>query len=77
MENFTPVPNEWIDQLADGRLTAPMFTEFGMLRTSLTLVLPSLSVVAVTTLQFMPSILRWSEFREQFNEGLDAGNCAG
>jgi len=26
MENFTPVPNEWIDQLTDGRLTVPMFT---------------------------------------------------
>jgi hypothetical protein len=26
MENFTPVPNEWVDQLADGRLTVPMFT---------------------------------------------------
>ncbi|MGC2768186.1 MAG: hypothetical protein WB607_21970, partial [Candidatus Acidiferrum sp.] len=38
---------------------------------------PSLSVVAVTTLQFMPGILRWGEYREQFNEGLDAGNCAG
>jgi hypothetical protein len=31
----------------------------------------------VTTPQFMPGILRWGEFREQFNEGLDAGNCAG
>src|SRR6202041_2709754 len=38
---------------------------------------PSLSVVAMTTPQFMPGILRWGEFREQFNEGLDAGNCAG
>jgi hypothetical protein len=38
---------------------------------------PSLSVVAVTTPQFMPGILRWGEYREQFSEGLDAGNCAG
>jgi hypothetical protein len=35
---------------------------------------PSLSVAALTTPQFMPGILRWGEFREQFNEGLDAGN---
>jgi hypothetical protein len=38
---------------------------------------PSLSVAAVTTPQFMPGILRWGEFREQFNESSDAGNCAG
>jgi len=25
MKNFTPVPNEWFDHLADGRLTPPMF----------------------------------------------------
>jgi hypothetical protein len=31
---------------------------------------PSLSVVAVTTPQFMPGILRWSEFREQLKRRL-------
>ena len=25
MKDFTPVPNEWIDSLADGRLTPPMY----------------------------------------------------
>jgi hypothetical protein len=26
MDSFTPIPNEWVDSLADGRLTMPMFT---------------------------------------------------
>lgn len=25
MKNFTPVPNDWIDSLANGRLTPPMY----------------------------------------------------
>jgi hypothetical protein len=32
MENFTPLPNEWVDQLADGRLTMPMFTILAYLK---------------------------------------------
>ena len=36
MEDFTAVPNEWFDHLADGRLTVPMFTILTYLRSSCT-----------------------------------------
>jgi hypothetical protein len=34
---------------------------------------PSLSIVAVSTPQFMPGILRWGEFHEQFTKAWTQG----